>query len=137
MNLVGHARKRDPQGDSMTIVLTERKLRLLGALIRKPRDAFSFTGGEMVDQSIAPIHIMRYLSELWKAELVDRRGETFSITPAGIQAYELAQREKVECRTPPRTWSHFLTDGNYTGTKWNIREGGLDNLRHRSHGSGC
>jgi hypothetical protein len=114
----------------MTIVLTERKLRLLGALIRKPRDAFSFTGGEMVDQSIAPIHIMRYLSELWKAELVDRQGETFSITPAGVKAYEQAQREKADNTVAPRTWGGLQTKGPYVPpTRGYVRNDGLKHIK--------
>lgn len=98
--------------------MNERKIRILRALAIGPRTELSFTNGVLSD-SIAPIHIKRYLGELVTDgyATVSMR-DVFTITDAGREAAE--SREAI---TPSRIYGNASTSEPYRSPVWNIRPG--------------
>lgn len=110
--------------------MNERKTALLRALQKGPRTLQSLTASRAFD-SVAPIHLVRYLNEMVEDGLIANNGrDVFSLTAAG-----LAELTKPVERTPSRVYGNASTCEPYTPPAWvPARPNANDFLRYQSRG---
>jgi hypothetical protein len=107
--------------------MTPHQYDLLRALSKGPRTLRSFTHSPTVEQTrVSPFVIELNMKKLVHAGFVRQAGPHYSITREGLAEVDLATP------TPPVGYPRE----NFTGTKWQIRPGGEDHLKHSSHGDG-
>jgi hypothetical protein len=108
--------------------MTGHQYDLLRALSKGPRTLRSFTHSPTVEQTrVSPFVIELNMGKLVAAGFVTVTGPMHFITKAGLAEIDLATP------TPPVGYPRE----NFTGTKWQIRPGGEDHLKHASFGESC
>ena len=108
--------------------MTSHQYALLRALSRGPRTLRSFTHAETLEQiRISPAVIEHNLARLVDAGYVALYGSHYYITDEGAAQIDLS------LPTAPQP----ISTENYSGTKWRIRLGGEDFLKHKSFGTLC